>query len=121
MLFGQLSLSRPNSGAAVMAAAKNSKSLANEWAKTYRSLREKGNKRNEIAHGTLVTFHSKGTATSRLMPYYWAGVLGQPLGEIPESAMTIKQIEDARRAFRIGDARINKFSIALQSWLMKRS
>jgi hypothetical protein len=107
-------------GAAFVAAAMENATLISEWAKVSRSLRRKGILRNEIAHGTLVTFHNTEPPTTWHVPYYWSESLKHFGGGPPPNAMKIDQLKSAVCAFKAGIERIRRASAPMQATLEAR-
>jgi hypothetical protein len=77
-------------------------SIREQWSELLDSLRSKAKKRNEIAHGTVMTFHGEHSTKTRHVPYLWSDtheILETEPGP-PKNAMSIDQIEEAAAQFK---------------------
>ena len=106
---------------AVREIIKPSAEVCARWDKLTKQVRGKNKTRNEIAHGTLVSYTDDKCSAVRLMKYYYSNSINDS-GPIPLQSdyMTLGQIQNARCAFRLTRNKLIEFAAEVQNLLKSR-
>ncbi len=98
----------------------NYEGLLLEWATIYKRAREKNNSRNELAHGTVMSFGNYAPPEIYFIPSFFRTLLRDvpfTMDRRPKNRLTAQQIDDRTRAFKEFSKRLLQFYLRLQKEL----
>jgi len=91
--------------------------LLKKWNPIKEKIGRKNRKRNDIAHGAVVTLHSKDGSLTKLVPKPWSNPDKLNKEEFAK-AMPLDQLEEAAKSFKRTYTRISEFTVDMYQAMM---